>query len=172
MRRVRTPIGQLPWWAVAVGNVVYWPAWTFVCGYLANRWPDEAFAQDGVLTRARRFEREGRFYEERLNIKDWKDTLPEAGALFAGGFAKRDVGGGDEDVMHTFVRETRRAESMHWAVVAGTATPLLWNPWWALPLHAAVAAGSNLPCIAIQRYNRARLTRVLRRRAGTRRRTA
>ena len=31
---------------------------------------------------------------------------------------------------------------------------LLWNPWWATPANVAVAVGSNLPCIAVQRYNR------------------
>lgn len=165
MLRVRTPLGHLPWWAVAAGNAVYWPAWTFACGYVVHRWSPEAFTQEGVVTRERSFEREGRFYEEQLHIRRWKDRMPEAGGLFAGGFAKRDVAGGDTDVMQRFVAETRRAELVHWAVTAGVAVPMLWNPWWAFPVHASVAAGSNLPCIAIQRYNRARLLRVLRRRA-------
>jgi glycosyl-4,4'-diaponeurosporenoate acyltransferase len=168
MVRVRTPLGRLPWWAVAAGNAAYWPAWTFACGYVMHRWPPATFEVDDVVTRERTFERGGRWYEERLRIRRWKDRLPEAGGMFAGGFAKRDVAGGETDVMVRFVAETRRAETMHWAVMAGTALPMVWNPWWAFPVHATVAAGSNLPCIAIQRYNRLRLQRVLGRRARVR----
>ncbi len=78
-----------------------------------------------------------------------------------GGFEKRTVSSGDPEVMEQFVLETRRAEHAHWGMAAGVVLTLLWNPWWAAPANVAVAAGSNLPCIAVQRYNRARLRRVL-----------
>ncbi len=163
MQRVKTPVGPLPWWAVLAGNIGFWPAWTFACGYAFHRVSDERFARDDVVTAPRAFEADGRWYEEALRIKRWKERLPEAGGLFRGGFAKRDVAGGQREVLQRFVVETRRAELTHWAVACGVAVPMLWNPWWAAPVHVCVAAGSNLPCIAVQRYNRLRLRRVLRR---------
>ena len=138
----------------------FWPAWTLLVGYLAGRVPDEWFAEDDALTVMRSLERGGRWYREDLRIERWKGLLPEAGGVF-GGFAKQSVAAGDPAVMRQFLVETRRAEYAHWGMTAGVVVTLLWNPWWAFPANAAVAAGSNLPCIAVQRYNRARLRRAL-----------
>jgi len=115
------------------------------------------------VTRLRAMEEGGTWYRDRLQIDRWKDRLPEAGAGFAGGYAKRTIGSSDARELERFVVETRRAEHAHWGMAAGVAVTTLWNPWWAAPINLAVAAGSNLPCIAVQRYNRARLTRLLRR---------
>ena len=158
--RVSTPVGRLPASVVVAGNVLFWPAWTALVGYAAQRTPDERFAADDVITRTRPFEREGAWYRDTLQVERWKGRLPEVGAAF-GGFEKRSVAGGDPEVMERFLVETRRAEHAHWGMAAGAVLTLLWNPWWAAPVNVTVAAGSNLPCIAVQRYNRVRLRRAL-----------
>jgi glycosyl-4,4'-diaponeurosporenoate acyltransferase len=158
--RVQTPIGRLPASAVIAANVVFWPTWTATLGWLAQRTSDARFEQDDVITRARPWERDGDFYRDDLAIERWKTRLPEAGSVF-GGFSKRSVGSGDADVMRQFLVETRRAEHAHWGIAGGFALTLLWNPWWAAGINGAVAASSNLPCIAVQRYNRIRLRRAL-----------
>ncbi len=158
--RVDTPIGRLPAVAVVLANVAFWPTWTAAIGYLAQRTPDARFAGDDVITRLRPFEQDGAWYRDRLHIEQWKGRLPEAGAAF-GGFAKRSVSGGDIGVLEQFLVETRRAEHAHWGMAAGVVLTTLWNPRWAAPINAAVAAASNAPCIAVQRYNRARLRRTL-----------
>jgi glycosyl-4,4'-diaponeurosporenoate acyltransferase len=158
--RVSTPVGRLPASVVVAGNVLFWPAWTAVVGYAAQRTPDGRFAADDVITRMRPFEGEGAWYRHTLQIEQWKLRLPEVGAAF-GGFEKRSVAGGDPEVMERFLVETRRAEHAHWGMAAGVVLTLLWNPWWAAPFNVAVAAGSNLPCVAVQRYNRVRLRRAL-----------
>ena len=159
--RVMTPVGRLPWWAVVGGNVAFWPAWTLAVGLAAHRAAIERFEADDILTSARSFEREGAWYRDRLQINQWKDRLPEAGGLFPGGVAKRSLGAGGVADLEALVVETRRAEHAHWGMAAGVAVTMLWNPWWAVPVNLGVAAVSNLPCIAVQRYNRARLTRIL-----------
>jgi glycosyl-4,4'-diaponeurosporenoate acyltransferase len=141
--------------------MVFWPAWTFAVGYVAHRVPADRFADESGVTRARAFERDGAWYRESMQIERWKDRLPEAGALFPGGYAKRSLDARDPASLATFVIETRRAETAHWGMAGGVLVTLLWNPWWAAPVNLAVAAGSNVPCIAVQRYNRARLTRLL-----------
>lgn len=158
--RVSTPIGRLPATVVVAANVVFWPAWTAAVGLLAQRTPDRRFDHDDPLTAGRAWERDGRLYRDELQIERWKDRLPEAGSAF-GGFPKRDVSGGDVEVMEQFLLETRRAEHAHWGMAAGAVVPMLWNPWWAAPAHLVVGAVSNLPCIAVQRYNRARLRRAI-----------
>jgi glycosyl-4,4'-diaponeurosporenoate acyltransferase len=158
--RIRTPVGRLPASVVIAANIVFWPTWTAAVGWAAQRTPDARFAREDVITRARPFERDGDFYRDDLSINRWKDRLPEAGAAY-GGFAKHTVSGGDPAVMEQFLLETRRAEHAHWGMAAGWFATLLWNPWWAAGVNASVAASSNLPCIAVQRYNRLRLRRAL-----------
>jgi len=163
--RVSTPVGPVSWATVVVANAVFWPAWTFAVGYAAARMPTARFDHDDVLTRTRVRERDGAWYQEQFAIKQWKDRLPESGAVF-GDFAKREAGRDAED-MERFVVETRRAEYAHWGMAAGAMLTVLWNPWWAFPVNAGVGAATNLPCIAVQRYNRARLVRLLGRMRNT-----
>lgn len=147
-------------WAVLVDCVV----WTIVgltAGYVAYRCPAERLQSDGPVTRLRPFERGGRWYERRWRIRSWKDHLPEAGSFFAGGFSKRALGGRDLDHLRRFVVETRRAELTHWGVLAVAPLFLLWNPWWLGAVMMVYAVVANVPCIVVQRYNRARLERVL-----------
>ena len=86
--------------------------------------------------------------------------------MFAGGVSKRRIPGRDAASLQRFVVETRRAEYGHWAAMACGPLFVLWNP----PLVAALMVGYgiavNLPFIAIQRYNRARVARVLDRRVS------
>lgn len=150
---------------VLVDSLV-WALWSAVAGYAGHRMPHARLADDGWLTRLRGWERDGRVYE-RIGIRRWKDVLPEAGALFRGGVSKRALPGRDSESLARFAAETRRAELVHWGVGAITPAFALWNPW---PLFAAMAVYgilANAPFIAIQRYNRARIARVLRRRART-----
>jgi glycosyl-4,4'-diaponeurosporenoate acyltransferase len=160
------PLIDLPLgWAVGL-DVLVWAVAGFVAGYLAYRTSVARLSRDGVLTRLRSFEHDGRWYERRLRIKSWKDRLPEAGAFFAGGFSKRSLRASDPDTLERFVAETRRAERTHWWLVALGPVFFLWNPWWLALVMVAYAVVANLPCLLVQRYNRARLQRVLARRAG------
>ena len=70
--RVSTPVGRLPATAVIAGNVLFWPVWTVLVGYAAQRTPDSRFAADDMITRTRPFEREGAWYRETLQIERWK----------------------------------------------------------------------------------------------------
>lgn len=138
---------------------MFWPCWMAAVGYVAARTPDQRFAADDFVTRIRPFERGGRWYREQLAIHRWKDRLPEVGLLF-GDYSKRQLSSRDASGFERFALETRRAEYAHLAMVAGALVTTLWNPPWAFPINVAVGAGANLPCLAVQRYNRARLETV------------
>jgi len=145
---------------LALGDAALWVAWSAVCGYAAHRLPDERLRRSGPL-RLRAFERDGRVYERWLRIKAWKDALPEAGSLFRGGFSKRGVVGHDRAYLERFARETRRAERTHWAILALSPVFFAWNPWWLATAMAGYGVVANVPCLLVQRYNRARLERLL-----------
>jgi glycosyl-4,4'-diaponeurosporenoate acyltransferase len=76
-----------------------WASWSALCGYVAHRIPRARLSRDRGLFRIRAFEAGGRFYERWLRIKRWKDRLPEAGALFRGGFSKRRVTRSDREYL-------------------------------------------------------------------------
>ena len=138
-----------------------WIALSVAVGYGAHHLPARWIEQDRWLTRLRRFEADGYFWRRHLAIGRWKDHLPEAGSLFGGVSKRRLPPGGD---LHSLAVETRRAELVHWTLLACAALFPLWNPPGLAVAMGAVALVANLPCLVVQRYNRARLLRVVSRR--------
>jgi glycosyl-4,4'-diaponeurosporenoate acyltransferase len=155
----------LSFWGTLLANVVAWALIHAGSGYLVHRLPLRRFERDGWLLRPRALEGEGRAYERILRVQRWKDHLPEAGALFSGGVSKRTLTGTvGRAGLDRFVAETRRAERGHWLALAGAPIFALWNPPSGLALMVAYGVVVNAPFIAVQRYNRQRAQRVLRRR--------
>jgi len=156
----------MPQGVTIVVDVIAWGAFHAGTGYAAHRLADERLSEDGWLLRPRRFEAGGTWYRRRLRIHRWKDTLPDAGDLFAGGISKREVPSYDAAGLRLFARETRRAELAHWWCMACGPVFLLWNPPLPAALLVTYGVAVNLPFIAIQRYNRFRIQSLLERRYG------
>ncbi len=154
----------MPQTVTVVVDIVAWGVFHAATGYAAHRLGDEGLSRDGWLLRERGFEAGGRWYRRRLLIGRWKDRLPEAGALFAGGVSKRQLPALDAAGLELFVRETRRAELGHWWAMACAPLFVLWNPPLAAALLLAYGVLVNLPFILIQRYNRIRTQALLERR--------
>ncbi|WP_265593959.1 hypothetical protein [Haloferula sp. BvORR071] len=103
-----------------------------------------------------------RFYERALLIKRWKDLVPDGASWFSGGFGKAALTEGSSwNYLRRFRAETIRGESCHWTALLFIPVFFLWNPVWADWVMAGAFAVANLPCIAIQRYNRGRIDRLL-----------
>lgn len=147
-------------------DVVAWGLVHAGTGYLAHRVPGDWLAHDRWLFRERAVERGGDLYRRTLRIGRWKDRLPEAGALFAGGVSKRHLPVDEIGGLQRFVIETRRAEMAHWLAAAAGPLFALWNPPAVVPVMVAYGLLVNLPFVAVQRYNRIRAARVLRARAA------
>ncbi len=157
--------------AVAV-NIAAWGVCHAATGYAAHRVPRHRLERDVGILKRRRFEHDGRWYE-RLRIRRWKDALPEAGALFAGGVSKRhlvtDRSAGEprRARLERFAVETRRAEWGHWAAAGCGPLFALWNTPAIAVVMVVYGFVVNAPFIAIQRYNRWRIGRVLDRTSGS-----
>lgn len=143
-----------------------WGLVHFSTGYLIHKVPARRLSNDGWLFKARAFEDDGRLYQRRFRIMRWKDKLPEAGAMFAGGISKQSLIGVDDDGLSRFAIETRRAELTHWLAALPGPLFVLWNPGHAVPLMILYGVGVNAPFIMIQRFNRQRIGRILERRAA------
>ncbi len=145
-------------------SVLAWSVVGVVSGFVASRLPLAFCSRETWLTRHRRWEHGGRLYERRFRIRAWKDRVPELGDLFPGGASKRHLNSRSTSALQRFAAETRRAELVHWVNAVSGPIHLLWCP----PLLGAVMVAfgwaAHLPFIVIQRYNRARLHRVLARR--------
>lgn len=143
---------------IALINTLAWPviqlglAWTF------TRMPDHWFACKHM---PKPCPCEVRFLDRVLCVKKWKDRLPDAATWFAGGFAKAKLTGNDPEYLRRFIRETRRGELCHWCAMACVFLFLPWNPLWADLVMWTYAIAANLPCILVQRHNRARLSKLL-----------
>ena len=146
-----------------------WASWSVLCGYYAHRLSPRRLSRDNWLFRLRGFESGGRVYERWLEIKRWKDRLPDAGDLFQGGMSKkRLLAVRDRERLERFAAETRRAELTHWLILAASPWFFLWNPWWLGLAMVGYGIVANIPCVAIQRYNRVRLFRVIGRASAAR----
>ena len=137
---------------VALANVAWWGLVHASTGYLVHLLPVSALERGGVAG----WERGA--YERVLRIRRWKDRLPEAGALFAGGVSKRHV---RRSTVDRFVVETRRAELGHWLAMLGGPVSMLWNPPVGDVAMVAYGVLVNAPFVLVQRYNRARALRVI-----------
>lgn len=155
------PLVELPTWATVTANVVAWGAIHAGTGYAVHRLPVARLDRDGRLWRARSIEGGGHAYERWLRIRRWKDRVPEAGALFAGGVSKRRLPPLTAGGLTRFVVETRRAELGHWLALALGPLAVVWNPPMGAVLMVTYGVVVNLPFIAIQRYNRLRAQRLL-----------
>jgi glycosyl-4,4'-diaponeurosporenoate acyltransferase len=145
----------------ALLDVFAWLAVHLAVGYGVHRLPERALAGESWWSRERAFERGGALYGARLRIRRWKAYLPEAGAVFPGGFDKARLRSRDPRYLRSYLVETQRAELGHLLALAAAPFFFLWNPPWLGWCMQVYALAANVPCVLSQRYNRARLRRVL-----------
>ena len=146
--------------AVAIDASI-WAVWGTVVGRAAARARPPAFTRDGALTRGRPWELA---LWERLGARRLARRLPDAGGLF--GVPKRAFAARGREGLEGLATETRRAEVVHWTVLAAAPLMMLWSPAVVVAVMFSYAAVANVPCIVVQRYNRARVARALSRRAA------
>jgi len=129
--------------------------------YLCVKIPIAFFKKDRWLFRIRNWEYRGKAYNRFFKVKKWKSIIPDGGGLFKKGFAKKNLQYSDPLYLKTFMYETKRAELTHWLTIIPAPIFFLWNIWWAGIIMIVYALIVNVPCILLQRYNRARLTSLI-----------
>lgn len=146
-----------PWWIAGL-NCVGIPAVHLLVSWVATCLPARVFEGRGSVSRLRPWERF--FYERGLQVRRWKDLLPDAAPWF-GGVPKGRLEARDEASLRAFAVETCRGEWAHGVQMALLLGFVLWTPMpWAWVI-VGYALMSNLPCMVSLRYARLRLERVL-----------
>lgn len=155
-------IGDLTIGQALVADIVVWTVLGVTVGWTNHRRSLARLSEDGWLPALRSWESSRGIYQRWFRIRSWKSRLPEAGALFTGGVSKRGLPSRRRDGLERFVLETRRAERVHWALLAAAPVFWLWNPLSLALVMTGYAVVANVPFIVVQRFNRARLLEVLR----------
>jgi glycosyl-4,4'-diaponeurosporenoate acyltransferase len=143
-------------------SAVVWPAWGFLTGWWYRRKSSSVISRERWHLWLRDFESDGHWYDSRLRIRAWKDHLPETGGWF--GLSKRQLPGMLTDDLERFALECRRGEMTHWAVLFATPAFAVWNSGWALLLVTGTGVAASIPFIAVLRFNRLRIERIIDRR--------
>lgn len=152
---------ELPGGWIVVLNLVAVPAIHLGISWIFTRMDRARFRPDHWVFREVPGEAGGAVYQRIFRIRSWKDRIPDASPWFDG-FAKGGLVGKDPDYLRVFIAETCRGEAAHFAQIAALLLTVVWNPWpWAAGAMALYAFASNLPCIVLQRFSRARLRRLL-----------
>ena len=135
--------------------------WTLAVGALAPRGPKRWFAADrGPLRLALRF---GAAPSNRALLLRLTHLLPEAGAAF-GGDSKRELAGNTVGHLEAHLAEGRRAEWVHWLSCLSLIGVWLAGSWLISLAISAITLLVNFTFIAVIRFNRSRINRVLERR--------
>ncbi|MEM7603414.1 MAG: hypothetical protein AAF357_18625 [Verrucomicrobiota bacterium] len=146
---------------IVILNVIGIPAIHLGISWLYTQMARDRFNPESALFRHRPWEDGGHIYQKLFQVRRWKRLLPDAAPWFDG-FAKGKLSDKDPVYLRAFVGETCRGEAAHYAQIPGILLTLIWNPW---PVAAIVmivyAFLSNLPCLILQRFTRARMRGLL-----------
>lgn len=158
MQIIHLPIG----WTIILDSLA-WAILQPMIAYWAMHLPPSALNPQRWLFRPRRWEREGKIYEQLFLVKRWKAQLPSGGTVFAGGFSMKRIRSRHKEYLEQWTRETCRAEWTHWGAILVSGLFFMWNPPNLGLMMIGYAIVVNLPCIVTQRYNRPHLIRILHR---------
>ena len=141
--------------AFLLSSMAFWLAASLLVGLLANRLPSTWLEPPRARPACAAPQPPG--------IRIWKRWIPDAGGALPGGVRKASLVRRDPESLERLVLETRRAELVHWLLLPGGLVTALWLPAAGVGVNVVFALAFNLPCLLLQRWNRARLQRCLRR---------
>jgi glycosyl-4,4'-diaponeurosporenoate acyltransferase len=156
MRLINMPTA----WTI-LSDFVAWFMIQLAAAFIAYRIPDRHFARDRGIYRTRRWEKDGKFWQNAFRVKKWKKWLPDGAQIAGRGFVKKKLRSATPDNLERFVLESRRAELTHDIAIPPSLLFFLWNPWPVGLFMVFYAILANAPCLVAQRYNRPRFQKIL-----------
>jgi glycosyl-4,4'-diaponeurosporenoate acyltransferase len=148
-----------------LGSIAFWLLASLLVGSLANQLPPRWLQDPGLpvpLTGNRRpMSPPTARPMGPVGIRTWKRWIPDAGNALPGGVRKSTLVRRDRAALQQLVLETRRAELVHWLLLPAGLATALWLPPSGVLVNLLFALAFNLPCLLLQRFNRARLHHCL-----------
>ena len=155
------PLIELPLWLLIVLNVMSWPIIQMTIARLTARMPDQFFLTDSLVTQVKPTLGSQLFYEQVLFIRVWKKFIPDGATIFKFGFRKKNMESHETNYMEKFILETRRAEFSHLVQILPALIFFIFNTLEIALIMTVYALVFNVPLILLQRYNRIRFLRLL-----------
>lgn len=149
-----------------LSSAAFWLGAALLVGLLANHLPPPWLGWGEKRPRAPAPHRRARAPAGPPGIRIWKHWIPDAGGALPGGVRKATLVRRDPAALRRLVLETRRAELVHWALWPAGLLTALWLPPAGVLINVVFATLFNLPCVLLQRFNRARLRHCLARLGG------
>ncbi len=143
---------------IIVLNIVFILAWDFIIFCACKMLNESHFNYKKYIYEIKYWEDNGDFYSKRLNIKTWKDNLPQY--ISKNGFSKKNLSGMSLEYINRFILETCRAEWAHRNCMWVAIFLIFVNKFLTGAIFFLFVLLINLPYVCIQRYNRIRLIKV------------
>lgn len=138
--------------------ILFSMAMTIICEKL----PEKIYYYKKWMFRERNWENKGSIYEKYFDVKKWKTKLPDISDFMKWRFNKKHLAEPNVDYLSVFITESCKSEFTHWMIIVSTLLFILWSTIEVTVVMFLLASLLNLPYIIIQRYNRPRLVRLLR----------
>lgn len=137
---------------------------TGVIAFFAGRLlPKNWFRPDLFPYRCCKFEKDGQIYDK-LNIRKWQNKVPDMSRILPKWMPAKNLSGNFRERMPRMLQETCVAEFIHSALcVTGLRCLKLYPGIGGVIIVLLYIVVFNLPFIIIQRYNRPRLMKLLKR---------
>lgn len=148
-------------WTILI-NILAWYSFHMFLSWVARNISNQFLEENKQWFRTRKWENSGDVWQQLFRIRSWKSYLPDGTKITKKGFDKTRLRQFDQANLELFALETRRGELAHWMMIPPAGLFFLWNPPWAGWLMVVYALIANIPFIMVQRYNRPRLERLIR----------
>lgn len=132
-----------------------------VAGLLFALIPKEFFLKNERFFVPFKFEDGGRLYSRVFKINTWKDKLPQFSELTKIGFDKTALTNLSANYLELFKIETMRAEFTHVFLIITSPLYAFFGARIIVPLTVVGSMIGNIPFLMIQRYNRARIEKLM-----------
>ena len=139
-------------------NIVFILVWDFIIFCACRILNESHFDYKKYMYEIKYWEDNGAWYNKRLDIKAWKDILPQY--VSKKGFSKKNLNNMSLDYINRFILETCRAEWAHRNCMWVAVLLLFLNKFVTGFIFSLLVLLINFPYICIQRYNRIRLIKV------------
>ena len=142
--------------------ILYVAAIGIMANVIGNALPRRWFHPDRFPYRSFAWERDGRIYEK-IGIRVWKDKLPDMSKVVHNMYRKEVNPRPNAENLERLIQETCVAEMVHYVLILlSLAVIKIWEGAWGWVAWGLCILG-NLPFSLIQRFNRPRLQKALRR---------
>jgi glycosyl-4,4'-diaponeurosporenoate acyltransferase len=155
------PIIHLPETWTAVLYLLLWPVFQIAASLVCMKMPDRYFSPFFLPYREFHWEKGGFLYSRVLMVRKWKDLLPELGLILRGGHRKKALHDFTKQGLEKFLLESCRAEWTHLLAILLFVLLSFFVPGKAALFLIVYGLIMNLPCIIVQRYNRPRVIKLL-----------